>query len=144
MNTRRFLSLMGVVMAWAPPVAWAQQAARLPTVGILSPGHQADRVCLPGNQGGGVACFLQALLALGYSDGRNVRFEYRFAEGATERLPALAAELVALRPDVIYTFTTAGADAAAKPARPSPSWSARPGSERWSGWPATSQGRSAM
>lgn len=43
-----------------------------------------------------------------------MRFEYRFAEGAAERLPALAAELVALRPDVIYTFTTGGADAAAQ------------------------------
>ncbi len=70
--------------------------------------------CLPNNQGGGAGCLLEGLRALGYSDGRNVTFEYRFAEGAAERLPALAAELVALRPDVIYTYTTVGADAAAK------------------------------
>jgi putative ABC transport system substrate-binding protein len=61
----------------------------------------------------GPGCFLEGLRALGYVDGRNVAFEYRFAEGASERLPALAAELVSFRPDVILTFTTPGADAAA-------------------------------
>ena len=114
MNTRRFvLSLMGLATASAPPAAWAQQPARLPTVGILSPGKQADMVCLPYYQGGGAGCLLEGLRALGYGDGRNVAFEYRFAEGANERLPALAAELVALRPDVIFTYTTGGANAAA-------------------------------
>ena len=114
MNTRRFLlSLMGLATASAPPAAWAQQPARLPTVGILSPGKQADMVCLPYNQGGGAGCLLEGLRALGYGDGRNVAFEYRFAEGANERLPALAAELVALRPDVIFTYTIVGANAAA-------------------------------
>ena len=42
-----------------------------------------------------------------------VALEYRFAEGVVERLPALAAELVRFRPDVIFTFTSVGADAAA-------------------------------
>lgn len=93
--------------------AWPQQPDRLPKVAILSPAKQADMVCLPNNQGGGAGCLLEGLRALGYSDGRNVTFEYRFAEGAAERLPALAAELVALRPDVIFTYTTVGANAAA-------------------------------
>ena len=57
---------------------------------------------------------VEGLRALGYVEGRNVAFEYRFANTDYKRLPALAAELVALRPDVVYTLSTAGADAAAK------------------------------
>ncbi len=64
----------------------------------------------PGHNAG---CFVEGLRSLGYGEGRNVALEYRFAEEVNERLPALAAELVALRPDVIFTFTTGGADAAA-------------------------------
>jgi putative tryptophan/tyrosine transport system substrate-binding protein len=110
-----------LVLAWwllaaaclAPP-AWAQQPARLPLVGILSPGRQAGLVCPPGTQGGGTGCLLEGMRALGYVDGRNVTYVVRFADGAIDRLAPLAAELVALRPDVIYTYTTGGADAAAK------------------------------
>jgi putative ABC transport system substrate-binding protein len=51
--------------------------------------------------------------ALGYVDGRNVAFEYRFADENYKLLPALAKELVALRSDVIYTHTGLSADAAA-------------------------------
>jgi putative tryptophan/tyrosine transport system substrate-binding protein len=107
------LLLIGVVMAWIATSAWTQQPGRVQKVGILSPGNRADMVCLSDNQGGGVGCFLEALRALGYADGRNVAFEYRFADGAPERLPALATEMASLRPDVIYTYTTAGAHAAA-------------------------------
>ena len=115
MNTRRFaLSCLVLATACFALPAWPQQPARLPKVAILSPAKQADMVCLPNNQGGGAGCLLEGLRALGYSDGRNITFEYRFAEGSAERLPALAAELVALRPDVIYTYTTVGANAAAK------------------------------
>ena len=114
MNLRRCsLSWLVFATAWLALPAWPQQPARLPKVAILSPARQADMGCLPNNQGGGAGCLLEGLRALGYSDGRNVVFEYRFAEGAAERLPALAAELVALRPDVIYTYTTVGANAAA-------------------------------
>lgn len=115
MNVRRFaLSCLVLLTVWFALPAWPQQPARLPKVAILSPAKQADMVCLPNNRGGGAGCLLEGLRALGYGDGRNVTFEYRFAEGAAERLPALAAELVALRPDVIYTYTTVGANAAAK------------------------------
>jgi len=112
---RHFLLLIGVVTAWIPMGAWTQQPGRLPKVGILSPGKQVDTDCASrANQGPGPGCFLEGLRALGYGDGRNVALEYRFAEGVAERLPALAAELASLQPDVIYTFTTGGADAAAK------------------------------
>ena len=114
MTARRyFFLLLAVVTAWIATSAWAQQPGRLQKVGILSPGNRGDMVCLSDNQGGGVGCFVEALRVLGYTEGRNVAFEYRFADGTAERLPALAAELVSLRPDVIYTYTTGGADAAA-------------------------------
>jgi putative ABC transport system substrate-binding protein len=114
-TTRRYLVLLiGLVTPWIPLAAWTQQPGRLPTVGILSPGKQADMDCASRtDQGPGPGCFVAGLRALGYDDGRNVTLEYRFSEGASERLPALAAELVRLRPDVIFTFTTVGAEAAA-------------------------------
>src|SRR4051794_22350465 len=47
---------------------------------------------------------LQSLQALGYEDGKSVAIDYRFAEGKADRLPSLAGELVALKPDVIFAF----------------------------------------
>ena len=114
MTTRRScLFLIAVVMAWASAAARSQQPGWMPKIGILSPGKQADVACTSNSQGVGPGCFLEGLRALGYAEDRNVVFVYRFAEGDAKRLPALAAELISLRPDVIFTFTTAGADAAA-------------------------------
>ena len=56
---------------------------------------------------------LTGLAELGYVDGQNITLEFRFADHALERLPALAAELVAGQPDVLYTWTSGGARAAA-------------------------------
>lgn len=94
-----------------PSAAWPQPAARLPMVGVLSAG-------LPGASGSAqagtaAAVMVDELRVLGHVAGRNVTFEYRFARGDYTRLPALAAELVALRPDVLYTSTTPAANAAA-------------------------------
>jgi putative ABC transport system substrate-binding protein len=55
---------------------------------------------------------LVTLRELGYVDGRTVEFQFRFAHNELERLPALAAELVAWGPDVLYTWTSGGARAA--------------------------------
>jgi putative ABC transport system substrate-binding protein len=87
----------------------AQQADRLPKVAILAPSPAAS-VQTPGSTLHGL---LAGLTELGYVDGRNVSFEFRFAENALERLPGLAAELVASQPDVLYTWTSGGARAAA-------------------------------
>ena len=111
---RYVLLLMAVVTAWIPSAARTQQPNRLPTVGILSPGQQANTACVSNNLGRTVVgCFVEELRALGYREGINVAIEYRFAEGDAGRLPALAAELVSLRPSVIFTHTNAGANAAA-------------------------------
>ena len=64
--------------------------------------------------------FRQGLRELGYVEGRNVVIEYRDAEGKPERLPALAAELVALKVDVILAPTTLAAVAAKQTTRTLP------------------------
>lgn len=91
---RRDTVLALLALGAAPLAAEAQQAAKVARIGYLSPNlasspHLRD-------------AFLQGLRDLGYVEGRNVVIEYRDAEGKLERLPALAAELVALKVDVIF------------------------------------------
>ena len=93
--------------------AWAQQSARLPKVAILSPVKPTAETCGANYQGASLPCFMDAMRELGYVDGKNVSFEFRFAEEDEKKLPVLAIELVSLRPDVIYTAGP-GATAAAK------------------------------
>ena len=112
MNTHRLPLVLAAIALLLPASAWPQQPTRLPTVGILSPG--APAACTSGAPGSVAACMVDALRALGDVAGRKVAFETRYAHGDLSRLPALAAELVALRPDVLYTFSGAGAEAAAK------------------------------
>jgi putative ABC transport system substrate-binding protein len=85
-----------------------QPTGRLSKVAILEPGTP-DYADEPSN----TRDLLAALADLGYGDGQNVTFEFRFASHALERLPALASELVATRPDVLYTYTSGGARAVA-------------------------------
>jgi putative ABC transport system substrate-binding protein len=75
--------------------AEAQQAAKVPRIGILSPlSSSADDL---------LDAFRQGLRELGYVEGRNIVIEYRSAEGRNDRLPELAAELVRLKVDVLVT-----------------------------------------
>jgi putative ABC transport system substrate-binding protein len=114
MFRRAVLAFGSVLICWVcqPLTVYAQQPLP-PTVGILSPaGPTAATSC--GSGEGNFGCFVDALRSLGYVPGRNINVVYRFADGAYERLPALAVELVSLRPDVIFTHTTPGAEAAAK------------------------------
>jgi len=93
-TTRRmFLGTLAGGLLAAPLAAEAQQAAKIPRIGYLA-GDLAGGPHLP-------EAFRQGLRDLGYVEGRNVVIEYRDAEGKLERLPALAAELVALKVDVI-------------------------------------------
>ena len=89
----------------------AQGAADLPRVAILSPDPPTATDPATGNP---LAMFLEALHERGYVDGRNIRLDFRFAENRLDLLPGLAAELVNAQPDVIYTYTTAGALATAR------------------------------
>ena len=102
-HRRYFLIAAGALLA-APLAAGAQQRGKVARIGFLS-------LDLAGNPHG-TESFRQGLRDLGYVEGRNMMIEYRDAEGKRERLPALAAELVALKVDVIVAPTTPAAVAA--------------------------------
>ena len=108
---RDFLIAAGALLA-APLAAEAQQAARVPRIGYLA----TSRGPSPHLQ----EAFVQGLRDLGYAEGLNVVIEYRDAEGKLERLPALAAELVALKVDVIVAVSTPQALAAKQATRTIP------------------------
>ncbi len=93
----------------APLVAEAQQPSRVAVIGVLNPGSVN-----PGSSM--LPAFRQGLRELGWVEGQNIRLEQRYAEWKTERLPSLAAELVRLRPHVIFTWTQPPAAVAAKQA----------------------------
>jgi putative ABC transport system substrate-binding protein len=103
-DRRTFLAGTGAVLLATPLAAEGQQAAKVARIGYLSPNLAAS----PRNH----EAFRQGLRDLGYVEGRNVVIEYRTAEGKLERLPALAAELVALKVDVIVAPNTPAAVAA--------------------------------
>jgi len=88
--------------------AQAQQPAGIPRIGILSP---VSGSVFPAR----VEAFRQRLRQLGYVEGKNILIEYRYAEGKSERLPDLVAELVRLKVDIIVT-TGPSATLAAKKA----------------------------
>jgi putative tryptophan/tyrosine transport system substrate-binding protein len=95
MKRREFIGLVGGAAAW-PLTGSAQQArGKIVTIGILAiePWPPIDT-------------FRKALDDLGYIEGKNVRFEYRYAKGDNERLPELANDLVGLNVDVILTWGT--------------------------------------
>src|SRR6516165_7420100 len=94
MRRREFLTLLGVAAAW-PLAARAQQGA-LPVVGFVYPGT-------PELSTGIVAAFRKGLGEAGFTEGRNVNVEFRFAYGNNARLPELMADLVRRRVAVIVT-----------------------------------------
>jgi putative ABC transport system substrate-binding protein len=108
MKRRAFITLFGGAAATWPLMVRAQQAGRLPTVGVFVPGT-------PASHGNWVAAFVQRLRELGWIEGRTVAIEYRWAQGRTERFAEIASELVRLKVDVIFTSVT-GAVIAAKQA----------------------------
>jgi putative tryptophan/tyrosine transport system substrate-binding protein len=95
MRRRDVLVLLGAATAWRRP-ARAQQRP-IPVVGFLSP-----RTLDPGFDAHAGA-FRRSLRELGYVEGRTISVELRSSDGENKRLPALAAELAALKPDVIVT-----------------------------------------
>src|SRR5262249_5490320 len=86
MRRREFIALLGGAAAW-PLAAGAEQAAGQPLVGLLSPLSAAAWVHILG-------AFRRGMRDLGYVEGANVAFAFRFADGQVAKLPALANELV--------------------------------------------------
>lgn len=107
MKRRKFITLVGgAAVAW--PLATRAQQRKMPLVAVLSPTADPPGPALPEN----IAALVQGLKSKGYEDGKNIRFEFRFAGWRFDQLPRLASELVALKPDVLFTHTTNGVLAA--------------------------------
>ena len=102
MNRREVISLLsGASLGW-PLAARAQQGERVRRIGHLSGGSDPND---PDGQAN-VAAFLQGLQQLGWTDGRNVRIDYRWGLGNADNIRKYAAELAALAPDVILAAGT--------------------------------------
>ena len=107
MKRRTFITLLGGAATW-PLNARAQQSTRMPRLGVLSPFFPAD------GPSPSFEAFRQRLRDLGWREGANIAFDYRWAEGRAARLPELAADLVRLKVDVIFSAYGTPAALAAK------------------------------
>ena len=96
MRRRKFITLIGGTAAMWPLAARAQQPDRIRRIGVFSGAAEDDQ-----DNKARIAVFVKELQQLGWSDGRNLRIDYRFAAGNSENFPKYATELVALAPDVI-------------------------------------------
>ena len=92
---REFITLLGGAAVW--PLAASSQQGRLPVIGVLRPNRKdlLETFAEP---------FRRYMKAIGWEEGRNVRFLFVWTDGLSERAPALAGELVAQNVDLIVTF----------------------------------------
>ena len=96
MRRREFIRIIAGSAAVLPLATFAQQPERMRRIGVLMPGAADDA-----EYQARMAAFLQGLKQLGWSDGRNVRIDIRYAAGDANLIRKYAAELIALAPDVI-------------------------------------------
>ncbi len=101
MKRREFITLLGGAAAAWPLAVRAQEPERIRRVGVLMAYAEDNPEGKPR-----IAAFAQALQDLGWTDGRNIRIEYRWSAGDPERTRRYAAELVELAPDVILAGNT--------------------------------------
>jgi putative ABC transport system substrate-binding protein len=108
MKRREFIALVGFAATW-PSAARAQQATKIPRIGVLSPSRSQDsspnRVTL--------SAFVAGLRELGYVEGQNIAIERKFSDSNADELREFATELVKSQVDIIVTLSTT----AARPAR---------------------------
>jgi putative ABC transport system substrate-binding protein len=104
-DRRTFLAGTGAVLLAAPLAVEAQQAGKVPRIGVLWPYSPA--IATPFGD-----AFRQGLGRLGYVEGRNIALEERWADGKFDRLASLAAELIRLKVDVLVTASTPATQAA--------------------------------
>jgi putative ABC transport system substrate-binding protein len=94
---REFIGALGGAATW-PLMARAQQAKKIPTIGVLWHSGSAEEEAPYFN------AVIQGFRSLGYVEGRNIRFEHRFPNDTPDRFRSLAAELVSLKVDVIVAW----------------------------------------
>ena len=102
---RRLICAISLAMLLAPLVAAAQQPEKVPRIGYFSAGSPSGAPHL-------LEAFRKGLRELGWVEDKNIVIDYRFAEGRSDRLPDLAAELVRLKVDIIVAVPTPAAAAA--------------------------------
>jgi putative ABC transport system substrate-binding protein len=108
MNRRRKLVIaLGAGVLTAPLACLSQQQGKVRRIGFLAVRSRST----PSNPDIHYDAFVQEMRRLGYVEGKSLDIEWRFADGKYERFPALAAELVRLKPEVIVTHTTAAGKA---------------------------------
>jgi putative tryptophan/tyrosine transport system substrate-binding protein len=108
-QNRKLVGIIAIVVAFATcgALAQAQQTGKFARIGFLDNSTASGGALF-------IDAFRQELSKLGWVEGKNVSIEYRFAEGKTDRLPELAAELVRLKVDLIVVAETPPALAAKK------------------------------
>jgi putative ABC transport system substrate-binding protein len=111
MNQKIFVLALGALLFALCFPAEAQQSGKVPKIGWLGTGSASA----PARE-----LFVRAFRALGYVEGKNIAFEYRYADDKLDRLPALADELVRLKVDVLLTPATPAAVAAKNATRTIP------------------------
>src|SRR5581483_9994949 len=110
--TAGMVPLAGLLAACRPPLAWETAPVKIPRVGVLAFGSPGQPSLLD--------AFEQGLTDQGYTHGKNIIIEYRFAEGKLERFPTLAADLVNLPVDVILAALSPAIEAAVQATRTIP------------------------
>jgi putative ABC transport system substrate-binding protein len=101
MQRRELITRLGGAVAVWPDAAWPQQNERMRRIGVLMSLAADDPESMAR-----ITPFLQALQELGWTDGRNVRIDYRWGAGDADRFHKYATELVSLAPDVILAAST--------------------------------------
>jgi hypothetical protein len=101
MKRREFITLIGGAAAWPLAAQAQQQGDRVRRIGVLVRSDENDP-----EQKRRLSAFTQALAGLGWTDGRNMRMDLRWAGDDANRMRALAHELVGLQPDIILTGGT--------------------------------------
>ena len=114
LRRRQFITLLGGAASW-PLAARAEKNDRVRRVGVIMGFAQNDEVWQAY-----LATFRQGLQELGWTGGRNIRFDYRFTGESTERMRIVAEEMVALAPDVILVSTNSVVSATLKATRSIP------------------------
>ena len=100
-SRRKFITLIGGAAAAWPLAARAQQAQQVRRIGVLMGWDESDREAQSN-----LAAFVQELQQLGWTDGRNMRIDYRWSNGDVNRMRIFAKELADLAPDAILAHTT--------------------------------------
>ena len=107
MRRRDFITLVGSAAATWPFAALAQPTGKVFHLGYLSSySAESGKAFL--------TCFQDGLRELGWIEGTNIRFDYRWSDGSATPMPALAEELVSLHPDLIMVASTPGTQAVHK------------------------------